>query len=329
MPKFSSSARPKTFAAGIPAPHSGCSRTTNIDVRKEAAYALGAQLAKPNLDAELLQAALKELHVCWLTQTDPEVQGLLLEALGVVQYEDAKQADDAQVFLVKESRGLTPKILGAVRGLEALFRLNPQFGVRDDARARLRELVLSGVQSGQTAANLDRIVRIKRSALMALQAAHDTDAVTMQAAATDSDWQMRRLAAGRLNLSDAAQAELARQLAVDPAFQVRYELLGPLGRQASSTGVCAPIVSLLKDESPAVVMRAMDALAASCTDLEDVTKMLEKTADLMSQPGDPAIGISRPGHWRRSRASSRRPPGRGSPPPRSTRSGRFAPWRRT
>lgn len=263
-------------------------KNTNIDVRKEAAYALGAQLAKPNLDSELLQAALKELHVCWFTQTDPEVQGLLLEALGVVQYEDAKQADDAQVFLVKESRGLTPKILGAVRGLEALFRLNPQFGVRDDARARLRELVLSGVQSGQTAANLDRIVRIKRSALMALQAAHDTDAVTMQAAATDSDWQMRRLAAGRLNVSDAAQAELARQLAVDPAFQVRYELLGPLGRQASSTGVCAPIVSLLKDESPAVVMRAMDALAASCTDLEDVTKMLEKTADLMSQPGDPA-----------------------------------------
>lgn len=271
----------------LPGPVFRLLKNTNIDVRKEAAYALGVQLARPNLDPELLQAALKELHVCWLTQSDPDVQGLLLEALGVVRYESAEQEDEAQAFLVRESRGLMPKVLGAVKGLEALFRLNPQFGVRDEARVRLRELVTSGIQAGRAPVNLDLVVRIKRLALMALQAARDTDAVTIQTAATDSDWQMRGLAAARLNLSDTAQAQLAGPLTVDPIFQVRYELLGPLGLQASRTGVCTPVIPLLKDESAIVAMRAMDALAASCTDLDDVTAMLEKMADSMNQPGDP------------------------------------------
>jgi hypothetical protein len=57
-------------------------RNSNNEVRKEAAYAVGVELSRRNLNAEVVTAAVKELRVCWLTQSDPDVQGLLLEALG-------------------------------------------------------------------------------------------------------------------------------------------------------------------------------------------------------------------------------------------------------
>ena len=46
----------------------------------------------------------------------------------------------------------------------------------------------------------------------------------------------------------------------EPAFQVRYELIGAIVRQASTTKLCAPLIARFKDPSPIVAMRAMDAV---------------------------------------------------------------------
>ena len=280
-------------------------RSGSVAERREAAYAIGVQLSQPNLDRELITAAIKELRVCWPTQSDPDVQGLLLEAMGVARYPDQAQALEAQAFLLKESRGLAPKVLSAAKGLEALFRQNPRLPVSDEARARLRELVVGvnrfgassgnldqrdlaagGYRRGEWTAVLDPAARIRRVAVMALQAARDTDAPTIYAAATDADWQVRRLVAARLNLSDGAQAQLGQQLAGDLAFQVRYELLGPLAREATRTGVCRPIIDRFTDPSPLVVMRAMDVLVATCTDFDEAINTLKDTADSLAKPGD-------------------------------------------
>jgi hypothetical protein len=135
-------------------------------------------------------------------------------------------------FLVPETYRTPLKTLGAVKGLEALLRQNPQHRIGETARARLRQLVR------------DPDPRIRRLALTALQTARDVDETTLGAAATDADWQVRRLVAGSLNLSDPQMAGLGAMLAADSAFQVRYELLTPLSRWRRRHAI-APIVRTL------------------------------------------------------------------------------------
>ena len=47
----------------------------SAEIRKEAAYAIGTRLSKPDQDADLVTAASKELRACWLKQSDAAVQG--------------------------------------------------------------------------------------------------------------------------------------------------------------------------------------------------------------------------------------------------------------
>src|SRR4030095_15265937 len=97
-------------------------------VRQEVAYAIGTFMAIENLESDLVTAAVKELHACWLRQDDPEVQGVLLETIGIIRYANDDQRRDAEAFLVKESGDHNPdvKVLGAVSGLEAMIRRTTQ-----------------------------------------------------------------------------------------------------------------------------------------------------------------------------------------------------------
>jgi cyclophilin family peptidyl-prolyl cis-trans isomerase/HEAT repeat protein len=79
-------------------------------------------------------------------------------------------------------------------------------------------------------------------------------------------------------------ARIAEQLETDQAFQVRYDLLAPLGRAAIRTHTCAPVLQFLDDRAPAVVLRALDVIPAECTDLGDTTKKLIDWADLLGRP---------------------------------------------
>ncbi len=244
-----------------------------VPVAKEGAYAIGVHLSRPGLNANVVRAATNDLRACFNFAGAGEVASLILEDLGLARYEKDAEITDTENFLVQESFGTVLKTLGAVKGLEALLRQNPQHQIGETARFRLRQLVAYGVRNVDPAA-LDADGRIRRLALMALQAAHDVDASTLRAAAGDGDWQVRRLAAGSLTLSDPQMAAIGELLAADSAFQVRYEMLSALSRLAGQTHQCAPIVERFSDPSPMVAMRAMDVLPATCTDLDAITAKL-------------------------------------------------------
>jgi aminopeptidase YwaD len=263
-------------------------RHENPVVRKEAAYGIAVKLSET--EGELLRFALIELRACLDRETDADVQALLLEGWGSARYENDAQRAEAETLLVNETRRGDPskrviQILGATRALEALIRLAPRRPVSEDARARLRELALYGRRlTSDDPKNLD--ARIRRLALMALQGARDTDAATLRAAADDVDWQVRRLVAARLNLNDPEQTSVAELFKEEPAFQVRYELVGAIARQASTTKLCAPLVARFKDPAPLVAMRAMDALLGTCTDLDDGVEKLVEAAKWLDEPRD-------------------------------------------
>jgi cyclophilin family peptidyl-prolyl cis-trans isomerase len=122
--------------------------------------------------------------------------------------------------------------------------------------------------------------------MMALTAAGDRDYATLRLAAADPDWQVRRLVAAGLSLSNPEMASLGNALASDPVFLVRYEFLSAASRLATQTRECAPIVPFFNDSSPIVVMRAMDALATTCTDLDEVVRVLGELADGLRHSGE-------------------------------------------
>jgi cyclophilin family peptidyl-prolyl cis-trans isomerase/HEAT repeat protein len=257
----------------------------NPEIRKEAAYAIGTRMSAEGLEGDLVTAAVRELHACWLKQSDPAVQGVMLETLGVIRYASDEQRQEAEAFLVAESKGPVAKLLGAVRGLEAMIRLSDEPHPSDSTRARLRQLMLYGPRTSDSQMlTLEALVR--RFALMALMTANDTSLDVFTAAASDDDWQMRRLVASRLDLQDSAQAGIAEKLAVDPAFQVRYDFLMSVTRWTTATKLCGPLVDRFKDPSPVVRMRAMDLVSPSCTDIDDATDALIVWADMLKKSSE-------------------------------------------
>ena len=297
-------------------------------VASEGAYAIGVQLLRPDLDANVVTAATNELRACFTLAGDGDLAGLLLEDLGLARSEKEDEIQETENFLAQQSYGTAARILGAVRGLEALLRQHPQHPIGDQARTRLRQLVIYGARS-MTSPALDADARIRRLALMALQATHDLDEPTLSAAVTDGDWQVRRLVAGNLNLFDPRMAALGEALASDPAFQVRYELLSPIARRATETRDCGPIIERFNDLSPIVVMRAMDVLPATCNDLDEIAKKLVDFADrLPNASDDTCTGTPTREPWWPSRASDLPPPSLASRRRRRAPSGKCAPrWR--
>ena len=91
----------------------------------EAAYGLGVLLSEA--DAELVTPAIEEMRACVQLENDPEIDGLLLEALGATKFAKEEQRAEAEAFIVTESRtGTAAKTLGAVKGLEVLMRSGPR-----------------------------------------------------------------------------------------------------------------------------------------------------------------------------------------------------------
>jgi len=266
--------------------------SNNPLVRHEAAYALGVRLSRPGLDENLMTAAARELFACFGINTQKNAAqdvdlanaGLILETIGTAQYARDDQITEAETFLVGQAHGPNlPILIGAVKGLEALYRQHGQYPIRQVALLTLRQLARYGAQSDPgDAVNAD--ARVRRLALMALQAARDHDAATLRAASLDSDWQVRRLVAGSLNLSDPEQVRLAEILRQDSAFQVRYDLLSPVSQQVRQSRLCAPLLPYFKDFSPAVVMHAMDSLVESCTDLDEPIARLIAVTDVLAKP---------------------------------------------
>jgi cyclophilin family peptidyl-prolyl cis-trans isomerase len=229
-------------------------------------------------------------------EKDDDVAATMMESLGVLRHTREEARAEVEALLTGLANGSSARVLGAAKGLEALIRLNPKRPIADVTRDKLRELARIGprllpvpARSGEGSApapgDADNYARTRRLALMALQAARDDDADTLLAAAQDGDWQVRRLAALRLDLSQPGFQSAAAQLQRDPAFQVRYELLGPLSRDAARTGDCSAVVALMDDAAPAVAMRAIDVVPAKCSGHDAIVQWLETRAAELSHPG--------------------------------------------
>lgn len=116
------------------------------------------------LDPNVVTAATKDLRACFNMAGASELAGLILEALGLARYTNEGEIRDTENFLAQQSHGTAVKILGAVTGLEALLRQHPQHQIGEDARMRLRHLVMYGARSSQPPA-LDADARIRRQGL--------------------------------------------------------------------------------------------------------------------------------------------------------------------
>jgi cyclophilin family peptidyl-prolyl cis-trans isomerase/HEAT repeat protein len=239
-------------------------------------------------------------------EKDPDVAGALLESLGRMAHPDNATRDEVETLLVDQATGPSARILGAVKGLEALIRQNPRRSIGDKTRQRLRALVFIGPRTaaGPTTAGTGSApapgdeanwTRTRRLALAALNTALDDDAPTLSRAAFDADWQVRRLVAMRMNLAVPELATTVAVLSKDLAFQVRYELLAAVARQATATKACAPLVTSFHDPNLTVALRAIDLLPAECQDKADAVAVLGKWVEDLTHP-DGATRWHRPSH---------------------------------
>jgi len=237
---------------------------------------------------QLLETRLK-------TERDDEVAATILETIGRLKYADDSTRDDVEASLATNASGSSARVLGAVKGLEALIRGNPKRAVSESTREKLRQIVASGstapapvVDSRRTGepVSVENQARARRLAMLALQQARDDDIETVRHAAIDADWQVRRQAALRLDLSRDEFKPIIEPLFADPVFQVRYETLGAIARYATRTKDCSLFPEIFDDPEITVVLRAIDTVPAACAGHEDTVRRLVTWAeDLRSAVG--------------------------------------------
>ena len=275
-------------------------------MRREAAYAIGTALsgtageygAALSIEPAVMLRTRVELESSYANEQNADVAATILETVGRLRYATDTARDQVEAWLVAQSVAAAAnptKLLGAVKGIEVLFRQNPKRVVSLQTRQRLREFAAAGdparpepTAGGPTSmpapATEDFFPRIRRLAMIALQTARDDDVATLERASRDADWQVRRLVALRLDLSNTEMASVGERLARDPAPQVRYDVLGPIGREAQRGKLCAPVARYLDDPETSVILRALDVLPAGCTDAPEALKNVIVRADEIGRP---------------------------------------------
>ena len=252
-------------------------------VRREAAYGINVAVSRPAVEQNVATASRKEIAACLVSEGTPGVRQLLIEAIGVARYGTDEDRAEAAAYLVERSRSSSlADVLGAVKGLEALIRQSAGWEVGEPARVQLRDL-MTRVRPNVAPSQVELAAGIRRLAMAALQAARDTDVAMFDRASMDRDWQVRRLVAMMLDLSDAAQSRIGDRFSEDSEFQVRYDYLSSLSRLVTQTRQCAPLLKYVDDAQPLVAMRAMDLLSERCADLEKSVERLMKEAELITR----------------------------------------------
>jgi imidazolonepropionase-like amidohydrolase/HEAT repeat protein len=206
-------------------------------------------------------------------ERDPRVIAVIIRTLGRIRHDPAATADVAQM-LVTRTTGALDETLGAVQGLESLIRRAPKQPVSDAARTRLRELATSGADA-----------RVRRLALQALLNARDDDVGTIDKAASDPDWQVRRIAVLMMNPGVEVYGPGLTRARRDDDFHVRLEALRVSARGGAQARGCRTWLDALGDSSPAVVIQALDALTAACPEKTDVIARLNTIASTLGASG--------------------------------------------
>ncbi len=149
------------------------------------------------------------------------------------------------------------RLHGALRGLEALFRLRPDHAAAPELEALLTELSSLGRDD---AANTARgQVRLLAVAALVNAGAPLSDDLLF-ALQRDPRVGVRRLAAGVIGASrDYGSLLLARALQ-DSEARVRYGLLAALSRRAPERGACSRLLAGLRDQVATIRLLTIDAL---------------------------------------------------------------------
>ena len=237
------------------------------EVRAEAANAI-AQAAQglrtssgPVSSLASTQASLiSRLEV----EADAGVRAALCEALGRLPYSVTADVDRAESALMDFAAKATTNTdrLGLAKALEAFVRL--QRNIRspgDRVVAELKTLARNDDTRGDK--DRSRDARVRRLALESLALIDAADTVTISAAASDPDDQVRRLAVRAATL-DGRAAVVERAL-TDPAAMVRIEALRTL-RRRNESGMCGTMLAASSDEDETVALVAIDQLSACAAD---------------------------------------------------------------
>jgi cyclophilin family peptidyl-prolyl cis-trans isomerase/HEAT repeat protein len=289
------------------------------DVRAEAANALGQAVASVPRGSEVVPtgAARAEEQSGVVTvqraliarlkgEGDPSVAGVAAETLGRLPYRTADAVSTAERAIVDllpvadgspvlPSRGTgapgsqVSALTGAVKGLEALFRLNAKLQPPAQATvARLR--VTASWGSDPSDVDLALIRRLSWAAINSINAA---DATLIERGLDDPDVQVRRLAVvalGKLAASDTNGAVLTRRALADQSFIVRYEAVRAYSRTMQEKD-CSPVISMADDRNMHVALAAIDALGNGCPAGPDPMGRLTALAG--------EVGDAAPGAWHR------------------------------
>jgi len=199
--------------------------------------------------------------------------------IGSIAYGDADEVHGAEDVLRRilddgaydrQKQGI---YLAAARSLEALGRLNAKVTTFDE------ETVTKLVRMVARTLPNDDLDPVRENALAALIAARALDADTEKQALKDTDAQVRRLAMTALggagvSIADDERLDLIEHGLSDISGQVRYEALRGYVRRGARPRGCGPVVSLLGDQDPHVVLAAIDALGDLCKEDEPITTRL-------------------------------------------------------
>jgi peptidyl-prolyl cis-trans isomerase B (cyclophilin B) len=256
-------------------------------VRAEAANALGQALSgtrsdlrddEPPTVAEVT-AARRSLEARLDKERDDAVFAVVVATIGRMRH-DTSELDAIEALLVARSTGSPERLLGVAEAFEAFARRNPRRPLTEAARARLRDL--SGLGRTRTGAAGESMARLRRLVMTALQVARDTETMTMIEAASDSDWQVRRIAVQMMNPTIDRLRPVVIGALRDPSMHVRIEAVRSFARGLATIRDCGPLVSAMSDKDALVAMQAMDSVTTDCADVPAVIAALIPVADQLS-----------------------------------------------
>lgn len=250
---------------------------------------LASELSRSSaLTSRVIQTARMLLSTRLPAEPNDVVAATLLETLGRLDLEDLALAEVEAVLRSHAAGKNAPlRVLGAVKGLEALIRRHPSRALDPETRSILREVSTVGRMGTSRQFFVDRtpppeeieiLARSRRLAMLALQSSHDDDVDTILRAAADPDWQVRRIAVQRMDPAVAIFAIPLEAALADAAFQVRLEAVKALSPSIARTKVCAPLVKAFSDPVPQVAMQAFDALPSECGETDDLVRELASEA---------------------------------------------------
>jgi len=258
-------------------------------VRAEAVNALGQALSgtrsdlrddEPPMGADVTAARVL-LEARMQKETDDRVVGVILATVGRMRH-DASELAVVEQWITEHTAGAVDRLLGGAEGLEALARRNPRSPLALPARARLRDI--AGLGRTATGPTQEPLARLRRLSMTTLQVARDTDIGTMLEAATDPDWQVRRIAAQMMSPSIEQLRPAVITLLRDPQMHVRLEAVRTFGRGLQTIPDCAPLVDAFGDTATLVSLQAMDSVSANCAEPAAVVTALTAVADKLSDP---------------------------------------------